>query len=619
MTIITDGAISWTVTDASDNDLVLNTNYGQFVTGGYWVLAGTKVTAISPAPTTVNWAGTDYAVNGSEINPTIRANTGLDGRPSTNGDGWTYDAASNAALSLPLSLSAGQSLVSTEHALDTTGSPPTAGAPSGYPGTNCRALDNLSVLTCLASAPASNSFRPPWYGTTKTIWTQDDVDYTKLPGLTPPSDPTTGSFTWPVPLLNKVQFVLLPPNNNVYGEWFAPEGNRYFYPGSPAGGGSIVNRALLYCAFNFADAAEQADYIIQHGIDLYAQWLDDPTCYFFQAGFGTGSLMPMLFAGWMLNDADMMDVVQEVTPSSWYWDQQYYFAECTQWYYATTSGVSKDYRLPRARSDYPNGLPLYGDGTSTAPPYGANITNRDVNGEFDAAAPKPYYLHMSASNDENDNSGTYMYANTVFGMTSAAMVFELLKMPKSMLKGTAFLDGCWRVANDPSLCNRGGADRYSPTVMDVGTANAIVFNTPDLRIEEDQFLLFNFTKNETNTSVDVTASLNGSTPEPVYWQYSAGQGRVKPTVGLYQDGVTYRISYNPVRGEWQSYGEDISSSNWGNLFGNSNNSMWKDDNGNTKGGSRYYADLYVFGGTGNEFMLEVYEQFFKAKKKAVAF
>ena len=98
-TSVTRSGITWTF----DRDYPT----GQFVNGDPWVVGPVKITAISPRSTTASDGAT---LHGSMINPVINSSQGYDSRMKFN----TYAAAKNVGRSLPLSLPAGTSLMSSE-------------------------------------------------------------------------------------------------------------------------------------------------------------------------------------------------------------------------------------------------------------------------------------------------------------------------------------------------------------------------------------------------------------------------------------------------------------------------------------------------------------------------
>lgn len=257
---------------------------GTFANGDYWVVGPVTITSISPASTTVN----GRTINGSMVNPIAgtTATQGFDSAMTAN----SYTASRNAArpggndLSAgnPLILPAGSSLVSTI-------SHPTAG--------NRPQLTDAAVLTVLASAPAANSFRPPYCGTDKTIIaTEADIDWSKVKSLAKPSS---------TPLLSTVADYFTRPWIEIRTEF----GGREMHPSNnqPNYGRDLSNRlelGLLSLQLNYTTAQKRNLMVrlVQYGIDVYgaavtgAVWQEN-------GGHNQGRKMPLLLAATVLNNA----------------------------------------------------------------------------------------------------------------------------------------------------------------------------------------------------------------------------------------------------------------------------------------------------------------------------
>lgn len=125
---------------------------GQFVTGDYFVVGSPTVTAISPAMTEDDAAGTNRR-NGSRKNPQPEEYTAWDSRTSN----FTTGGANTTAIDkVPISLSPGDSLVSTISRTTTN-----VTDVSGHVTTQVH-LTDAAVLTCVAAAPYADAFRPAY-------------------------------------------------------------------------------------------------------------------------------------------------------------------------------------------------------------------------------------------------------------------------------------------------------------------------------------------------------------------------------------------------------------------------------------------------------------------------
>jgi len=145
---------------------------GRYVNGDWWVVGTVTVTSVSPAP--------GGGRNGSMVNPSAwrPARQGYDSRSEA------YDASS--AVSYPVTLSAGSSLVSTISWTDTA----THTDLIGYNvGSSVHSLRTAAVLTVVSSAPPADAFRPPLAGTVKPVFRTSDIDMDLLPRL-----PAPGSY-----------------------------------------------------------------------------------------------------------------------------------------------------------------------------------------------------------------------------------------------------------------------------------------------------------------------------------------------------------------------------------------------------------------------------------------
>lgn len=181
---------------------------GRFVTGDHWVVGPVTVVSVSPAPgpSAETGAGGEaksrYGAsalvddkrmrNGSMIvegpaprgpkNPTGFDRQGYDSRAIN------YDPA--LSIAFPLVLAPGRSLISTAsgETLDPSGKLATPFVAGRLKMALCPpvmplALRSAAVLTCVASAPPADAFRPPYAGTDKTIYRAGGLRRDLLPVL----------------------------------------------------------------------------------------------------------------------------------------------------------------------------------------------------------------------------------------------------------------------------------------------------------------------------------------------------------------------------------------------------------------------------------------------------
>ncbi len=174
--IIRQRGITWIF----DNDLAADTSEyyqtGTFLNGDHWVVkvGGGNVTLVGIHPISTDLGGGDIR-NGSMLNPVAADDQAYDSR----------SAGYNAGKNVVLDVSGGSPLVITsDSSLISCISLPEVGGPS-----NKVWIEQACVLTILSTAPAANSFRPPYSGDDKTIRAvESDIDRTVLSNLTKPAN-----------------------------------------------------------------------------------------------------------------------------------------------------------------------------------------------------------------------------------------------------------------------------------------------------------------------------------------------------------------------------------------------------------------------------------------------
>lgn len=283
-TSITQYTITWTF----DGDYTT----GQFANGDYWVLGPVGITGITNTRHPSKGATDGY--DGSQINPVPGGSQGFDSRlPS-------YSASANVFLSLPITLQPGESLVSMTSVLNSEGTiNPELGTPKP-------ALQSGAVLTCLALAPPSGSLRPPYVGTTKTLYNTSDIQMSKLPSLSAPA--STPSITTIEDAIRRPQ---LDHIVGWAGTYFHPVDN--YPPPSEHYGHNIsgaYGTAALMLLLDDADVGDKSDlamHFVQMSIDLY-HILDNGGYWLSDGGHGQGRKLPILMTGWLIDDADMLAI-----------------------------------------------------------------------------------------------------------------------------------------------------------------------------------------------------------------------------------------------------------------------------------------------------------------------
>jgi hypothetical protein len=256
---------------------------GHFANGDWFVIGPVAITAITPG--TMVQSG--RTMNGSMIDPD----------PTTRDQGYDstlygpYVAARNVALGVsaqsPLILQPGQALISVE---------------SESVATTIPVLKTAAILTCLATVPVQNAFRPPYAGTDHTVrYDEQQLDWSlllRLPQLQSTLDMATVAHSFERVWLDHVS------------GWT----NRYLHPtdNMPDYGRDLASRvgeAALMLHLNFTEA-EKHDLLVrfvQFGIDSWGN-LRAGTAWVGEGGHGSGRKFPILFAGAVLHDTDMLAV-----------------------------------------------------------------------------------------------------------------------------------------------------------------------------------------------------------------------------------------------------------------------------------------------------------------------
>lgn len=290
---------------------------GQYVNGDWWVNAnGGTVGVVSITPESVQGHdgtfddGTTYTnrtLHGAQINPGNRSFVGGNIADNDYGVGHGYDGPD-----------AGGRLGNTSTLLsyypDQNVDPGKTGAPiSLSEGTICKAISVLNLpatgraalrdliaFTVVAQAPAPRAFRPPIATTDKTsLWSEDALDYTILPKLTPvASAPGIAQAARNVERLWQVQ-----QTNNTACRNISPQNNHSEYGRDR---GQQLNQTVLSLCFDYPDEEKREALIgtIQIGIDVYGRRLEGG--YWYDLGGGNMNFkVPLVIAGLALNDATL--------------------------------------------------------------------------------------------------------------------------------------------------------------------------------------------------------------------------------------------------------------------------------------------------------------------------
>ena len=288
MSEVTQYGITWTFDQAYP--------CGQFVTGDWWCVGPVVVSSVTPEPTTER--------NGSMVNPVNEQ--AYDSRAGS------YDG--TKAVAFPLTLTPTLSLVSSishpEESECTQGS-----SPGWYTySDSCQRgpIHTQAVLTVVSEPLWPDTFRPPYAGDAKPIHRSSEVCWDLLPELPAPTSAPEGSD-----LLRHMERPWIDHLNSWTMQHGCATHNMFCY------GREIGNIVASISAFVLLDTPEQeqlAIQLIQLGIDNYGV-LQAGGGWGVDGGHFNGRKWPIVFAGGMLNNTDMMSPGTDVGNE----DQQTYY------------------------------------------------------------------------------------------------------------------------------------------------------------------------------------------------------------------------------------------------------------------------------------------------------
>jgi len=246
---------------------------GQFITGDYWVIGPVTITYITRP-------NNNPERDGSMVNPM----PGRDQGYNSLGNSENYKPELNVANQLPLTLSAGSSLVSMISKDDSERRPHNLHA---------------AVLTVLDSVPSATAFRPPYSGTRKPIHVWEDVDLSPLLNL-PVVDGTN---------ISGMKSRVAKPWIHHFTDW---RGVQHSPPdaNNPGYGRDFASRShdvalTLQLEMSPEDKEEMARGYIQLGIDTHENAMNGMALANIGGGLGVGQKLSGILAGVLLNNDEM--------------------------------------------------------------------------------------------------------------------------------------------------------------------------------------------------------------------------------------------------------------------------------------------------------------------------
>jgi len=308
---------------------------GRFANGDPWVLGPVTIKSVAP--------GWDGEVNGTQVDPPVATKQGF---RTEYKFGAPYDEKLRAVF--PLALSGTHSVVST------------IGMKPQRKGGAAEAFETASVLTVVEEAPPKDAFRPPYIKGPKPIFTAGQIKWDRLPTLEAPEG-------------------FKPPKKNPMERlWMDHSG----FKGNS--NGTIHPRKNMAPYYFFLDLSQMATVLLvdsprrkellysymQYGIDCYHISLANEDAWRSYGGFGNGRKWPILFAGILLDNKEMMSPPKTAKTTFARTDTVDKFGEDGHTYYG------------KPTDEYPKGKPLWGQDGPPGKWFG-NHDLRDPEGKLD--------------------------------------------------------------------------------------------------------------------------------------------------------------------------------------------------------------------------------------------
>lgn len=295
---LSDHGVTWTFAE--------EVQYGEYVTGGYWVVGPVTITGISP--------DANDGFHGWNVNPQTDQTQPYDKRARS------YSA--DTLPSLPYSAQPGDSIIKTV-SVDTN-------------QTSCRpCVDEASILTVVTTPPPSDAFRPAYAGTEKPQYRTSDIDYDLVPevsrrnaggdlitlpvysGTNAPDYDRSGND---LPSLESVQDQFARPWIDHVTDW--PGREIHPVQHMPDYGGDIANRtgtAVLRLMLDdpLNDKKPALHQVIQYAVDLEGMMLGAGTRFPGNGGHSNGRKLPLALGAVLLNDPEMKSLVSTNIPDRW--------------------------------------------------------------------------------------------------------------------------------------------------------------------------------------------------------------------------------------------------------------------------------------------------------------
>jgi len=277
---------------------------GQFVNGDYYVVGPATVVSITPPP--------ENGRNGSMLNVPLATGwpnaTAWDDRTKAN----RYDA--QLRTPLPIRMKPGDALISTISVNEIGEVPKIL-----WHTQPISPVKTAAVLTCVAQPLPADAFRPAWADRGQKLFFARSLRRELLPSLERvPHTPDIAEY---------VSYVQRPWIEWTFDGYTTPLLNMPVY-------GREVFRVvgtvplLLCCDFTPTEKEKLLVPFVQVGIDLWGMVRAGYPGWQAHGGHHQGRKMPIVFAGYMLNDADMMSPRKKYPDILFTSDTQTMFGDC---------------------------------------------------------------------------------------------------------------------------------------------------------------------------------------------------------------------------------------------------------------------------------------------------
>jgi len=331
--------------------------------GNHFLRGPVAIATIDPAPSGEGEARR----NGAMVNPSNYLLQAMDGRFSTYSEADAYVVGT--------ALAPGDSLLCS---VSRHPDEDLAFLLSEGGGGNPLGISEYQIFTVVDELPDVETFIPPVCGTEKPLWTVDDVNLDLLPGLeTTFTDVTIGEGPNGGIKLDDTRhagchkWLVFQGGDNHALSGVQQSDVMSWYPSDMAG---YTNRLAVYCMTDLSRSDEMALRLVQFGIQQRAVAKMEGWSEAFGAGYGAARQLPIMFAGWLLEDGAFLTEAQVNNANEKY-------PPSFQYYYSASAYDGYAMGYPPATWACGPEFPMFGDHNDPAF-FGANNSTRDPTGKY---------------------------------------------------------------------------------------------------------------------------------------------------------------------------------------------------------------------------------------------